>query len=565
MVSPALYSPASGNAGRRYSRPFPPAYLGYTERHPHSSSHDTRVPVVTMADHQQLESDPAPQRKRIAVACGRCRKRKIRCSGDPGNGTACSNCKNAGVDECLFLRVSESLIHQVLFPVHCHLPCRFPLSANVASLAQVQSREAPMRVETGDFYSNVDARMFANRAPVNTSLSYAQELPTLSSSDVVASYRGAAYPPYTTSKQYYPAYGGPYQDEFEYGLGVPSQSVMGQDCMHPLMPGHWGSATHHSRVKAPSAAESGYGNIMLATDPSPYAHAYAPAPSHGGSSLVHRPAHAVNSEHNNFSFTGVAASLPSTSSTERILPNPIQLGRASTLPYPGPHGSLKTPASVSTTPNPTGSLADVAAEASYAGSFDTSSDLPYVSSTSSSMGTSHQNSSSVTRSFSSDTYSAASSEGRGGGGGGESIFGEQERSLQSQGSGFDLDTYTAEPRRDSTSTGAHSGSTLSNGHTYVPSDGGAHEVHSIHPVVTGTSAAHHHASATQPVAGYAVLDSPTATSSPHHGQNGGHRQSQGHQSHHLHHHHTLAHSPISGGSGGNTTHADTRAAVGSRR
>ncbi|KAM7216416.1 hypothetical protein V8F06_008236 [Rhypophila decipiens] len=397
-----------------------------------------------MAD-QQLESDPAPQRKRIAVACGRCRKRKIRCSGDPGNGTACSNCKNAGVDECLFLRV--------------------------------QSREAPMRVEPGDFYSNVDARMFANRAPVNTSLSYAQELPTMSSSDVVASYRGAAYPPYTTSKQYYPAYGGPYQDEFEYGLGVSSQSVMGQDCMHPLMPGHWGSATHHSH-------------------PSPYAHAYAPAPS--GSSLVHRPAHGVNSEHNNFSFTGVAASLPSTSSTERILPNPIQLGRASTLPYPGPHGSLKTPASVSTTPNPTGSLADMAAAASYAGSFDTSSGLPYVSSTSSSM---------------------ASSEGRGGGGGGgggESIFGEQERSLQSQGSGFDLNTYTAEPRRDSTSTGAHSGSTLSNGHTYVPSDGGAHE-------------------------------------------------SQGHQSHHLHHHQTLAHSPISGGRGGNTTHADTRAAVGSRR
>ncbi|KAK4216928.1 hypothetical protein QBC37DRAFT_453065 [Rhypophila decipiens] len=485
-----------------------------------------------MAD-QQLESDPAPQRKRIAVACGRCRKRKIRCSGDPGNGTACSNCKNAGVDECLFLRV--------------------------------QSREAPMRVEPGDFYSNVDARMFANRAPVNTSLSYAQELPTMSSSDVVASYRGAAYPPYTTSKQYYPAYGGPYQDEFEYGLGVSSQSVMGQDCMHPLMPGHWGSATHHSRVKAPSAAESGYGNIMLAADPSPYAHAYAPAPS--GSSLVHRPAHGVNSEHNNFSFTGVAASLPSTSSTERILPNPIQLGRASTLPYPGPHGSLKTPASVSTTPNPTGSLADVAATASYAGSFDTSPGLPYVSSTSSSMGTSHQNSSSVTRSFSSDTYSAASSEGRGGGGGGggESIFGEQERSLQSQGSGFDLNTYTAEPRRDSTSTGAHSGSTLSNGHTYVPSDGGAHEVHSIHPVVTGTSASHHHASATQPVAAYAVLDSPTATSGPHHGQNGGHRQSQGHQSHHLHHHQTLAHSPISGGRGGNTTHADTRAAVGSRR
>ncbi|KAK7928498.1 hypothetical protein PG985_005496 [Apiospora marii] len=34
--------------------------------------------------------DDAPRRK-VAVACGRCRKRKIRCSGDPGNGGPCSN------------------------------------------------------------------------------------------------------------------------------------------------------------------------------------------------------------------------------------------------------------------------------------------------------------------------------------------------------------------------------------------------------------------------------------------------------------------------------------------
>lgn len=62
MVSPVLYSPSTG---RRYSRPFPPAYLGYPERRPHSSPHDSRV--IIMAE-QQLESDPAPQRKRIAVA-----------------------------------------------------------------------------------------------------------------------------------------------------------------------------------------------------------------------------------------------------------------------------------------------------------------------------------------------------------------------------------------------------------------------------------------------------------------------------------------------------------------
>ncbi|PWW75649.1 hypothetical protein C7212DRAFT_204841 [Tuber magnatum] len=46
-------------------------------------------------------------RRRIQVACGRCRKRKIRCSGDPGDGTGCTNCKGASVAHgtCVFLRV----------------------------------------------------------------------------------------------------------------------------------------------------------------------------------------------------------------------------------------------------------------------------------------------------------------------------------------------------------------------------------------------------------------------------------------------------------------------------
>ena len=41
------------------------------------------------------------------MQCGRCRKRKIRCSGDPGDGTQCNNCKQAGLDQgqCQFLRV----------------------------------------------------------------------------------------------------------------------------------------------------------------------------------------------------------------------------------------------------------------------------------------------------------------------------------------------------------------------------------------------------------------------------------------------------------------------------
>ncbi|TQS38530.1 hypothetical protein Golomagni_00961 [Golovinomyces magnicellulatus] len=46
-------------------------------------------------------------RRRIPIACGRCRKRKIRCSGDAGNGKQCTSCKRAGADQCEFLRVSS--------------------------------------------------------------------------------------------------------------------------------------------------------------------------------------------------------------------------------------------------------------------------------------------------------------------------------------------------------------------------------------------------------------------------------------------------------------------------
>ncbi|KAI4086242.1 MAG: hypothetical protein LQ344_007706 [Seirophora lacunosa] len=39
--------------------------------------------------------------------CSRCRKRKIKCSGDIG-GAGCQNCRNAGADECNFLRVNST-------------------------------------------------------------------------------------------------------------------------------------------------------------------------------------------------------------------------------------------------------------------------------------------------------------------------------------------------------------------------------------------------------------------------------------------------------------------------
>ncbi|KAL2798550.1 hypothetical protein BJX66DRAFT_34565 [Aspergillus keveii] len=48
-----------------------------------------------------------PTRRRIQVACVRCRKRKIKCSGDVGDGQGCSNCRSAGNTPCQFLRVNS--------------------------------------------------------------------------------------------------------------------------------------------------------------------------------------------------------------------------------------------------------------------------------------------------------------------------------------------------------------------------------------------------------------------------------------------------------------------------
>ncbi|KAL2841458.1 hypothetical protein BJX68DRAFT_171636 [Aspergillus pseudodeflectus] len=50
-----------------------------------------------------------PTRRRIQVACVRCRKRKIKCSGDVGDGLGCSNCRSAGNTPCQFLRVNSSI------------------------------------------------------------------------------------------------------------------------------------------------------------------------------------------------------------------------------------------------------------------------------------------------------------------------------------------------------------------------------------------------------------------------------------------------------------------------
>ncbi|KAL2808952.1 hypothetical protein BJX63DRAFT_14426 [Aspergillus granulosus] len=59
-----------------------------------------------------------PTRRRIQVACVRCRKRKIKCSGDGGDGQGCSNCRSAGNTPCQFLRVNS--FNSSIMPTKVH-------------------------------------------------------------------------------------------------------------------------------------------------------------------------------------------------------------------------------------------------------------------------------------------------------------------------------------------------------------------------------------------------------------------------------------------------------------
>ncbi|CAK3764856.1 transcriptional regulatory [Lecanosticta acicola] len=64
---------------------------------------------------------PGHSRRRIQVACSRCRRRKIKCTGDPGDGSGCSACRSAGADKnaCTFIRVGS---HQLPVPAVDMIP-----------------------------------------------------------------------------------------------------------------------------------------------------------------------------------------------------------------------------------------------------------------------------------------------------------------------------------------------------------------------------------------------------------------------------------------------------------
>lgn len=340
---------------------------------------------------------------------------------------------------------------------------------------QVSSTETMLR-ESGEYGYNIEAaRSLANRGSTNhanSPISHYQDVPNMASGEVMTSYRGGQ--PYSyNGKPYYSVQGWEGscpQENVDFNLNCQSYPILNNDPVHMVPYQPW-----PSRSK-PSAPGSMY------VDPD---QAY---PYNNCANLAHRPA---TSDSTNFSFSSVAASLPS-AGTERLLPNPAS---TRTLPsssnstgYRGdshplyssaikPSGSPRASPSSSMTETPT---------TGYSSSFDNSS-LAVYSSAGPAIPTHHSRASHP----SPDPYSSSC----------ERIFAAEERlNVGSQGSAVDINGYTYSSSgsgsvRRASGSGLSSRATsgdLSSGHAYMPTEelaDSAHHGHH-HPTasVTGSSA-----------------------------------------------------------------------------
>ncbi|KAI5856185.1 hypothetical protein GGS23DRAFT_617844 [Durotheca rogersii] len=300
MVTPTCYPPSE--AGRRYSRACPPYPVSYSDRRSYLSSRDSRT--ATMAEREgDVESQP---RKRIAVACGRCRKRKIRCSGDTGHGLPCSNCKNAGHEPCLFLRVSSTETH--------------------------------LRNDNNEFGYNLEAaRPYSHQARIAGSpLSSISQYSDLSAGDGVNSYRPNQYPYGNGSKGYYsamPGWSAGYQnDGVDYGLNY-SYPMLSHDPAH-MVQGYGRYGSGKSLYVDNETSSYPYGN------------------------LIQRPTVSSDSA-TGFSLSGMAASLPNASDrvvpSDRLLPQVNRTLTGSSGYRPDGIGNAYS----NTKASPTGSMSEV--------------------------------------------------------------------------------------------------------------------------------------------------------------------------------------------------------------
>ncbi|KAH6604475.1 n-terminal fungal transcription factor-containing [Trichoderma cornu-damae] len=276
---------------KRYSSPrggISPYATPFADRRSNPYTHnDSRSGM--MSDRDGTE-ETITQRKRIAVACMRCRKRKIRCTGDSGNNQPCLNCKNAGYAPCQFLRVSS---HET------HLNEQFSYSLDVARNFQARGSSIVPPIPT---------------TPLSSSYPEAMHMP---SSEALSYRSGSAY---AYGSKYYPVSGwsSGYVDDssIEYSVYPQSYQPVQQDATY--MVGYRMGAS-------PSSTKPSGGNTPLYVESDTSAYGY-PA-GHAASvtttaAIVHRPVTSTDAGAG-FAFQGITSGLSNPmGANERMLPTP---------------------------------------------------------------------------------------------------------------------------------------------------------------------------------------------------------------------------------------------------
>ncbi|KFX94194.1 hypothetical protein O988_06430 [Pseudogymnoascus sp. VKM F-3808] len=277
QVNHERYAPSGGERMRN-------GFRGYS-----MSAHETQQ------NEQDTEEGQKPQhRRRIPVACGRCRKRKIKCSGPIGDD-GCHNCKLAGTnDNCQFNRV--------------------------------QSEELPFVKDNFSYDSSAALRtLHRNRGFPCYNAVYG----TPSMGNTLGSQQPYRQLPlneyqYPTKATYYTApYGIDYTDDgVDYSIMPHTYPQLNQDQI-----GLQYAPNPPARPWTPAPGLKAAGNAAACYDPDPSC-AYTSAPplfyNHNAS---YASRSSISTESSNFSFHNMANSLPATStltSNERVLPVPAR-------------------------------------------------------------------------------------------------------------------------------------------------------------------------------------------------------------------------------------------------
>ncbi|KAI1620967.1 hypothetical protein EDD37DRAFT_140042 [Exophiala viscosa] len=141
-------------------------------QNPHISDHYDTTGHLSRRTTPSSEADnrtPGGARKRVPVACQRCRKRKIKCSGNEDNNQSCANCINAGhAETCHFLRVQSEDYYSLVGKMHTpprYSPYSLPPNhrLNYVTLSSRYNPQSSLQYPTVP--SNMDYGPYAHPAP----------------------------------------------------------------------------------------------------------------------------------------------------------------------------------------------------------------------------------------------------------------------------------------------------------------------------------------------------------------------------------------------------------------